>query len=140
MAYKDPKKRRYSASARREYYLTHRAKQLANMKAYSGSIPEAILFLGGTCACPGCGVSEPRFLTVDHIQGRSKTSSRRTPAIREARLSGWDKTKFQILCFNCNFAKGARRFCPVHQTDPGQGNGHNPNPTIQGSLWLQEEN
>ena len=74
---------------------------------------EAIRQLGDKCACPGCGVSERLFLTIDHINGLDE-GGRRDHAIREAKKSGWDKTKFQMLCWNCNMTKSNKGFCPVH--------------------------
>lgn len=97
---------------------------------------DALRILGNKCACPGCEVSEPAFLTVDHINGRTK-GSRGKNAAAEAKASGWDKTKFQILCRNCNFAKRDLGFCPVHQIDPGERNGHVPGfPASHTYLWL----
>lgn len=53
---------------------------------------QVITAFGGKCQC--CGETDHRFLTLDHINGR--------------------KDKFQILCFNCNCAKGIYGICP-HQ-------------------------
>jgi hypothetical protein len=124
----------------RSWRDAHREKRNAQNRAWSQAHPErhrtrsrnryqalraeALRILGSKCACPGCEVSEPPFLTIDHINGRPK--GRRKDAITEAKASGWDKTKFQILCANCNFAKSARAFCPVHQKAPGARNGHSP--------------
>ena len=100
------------------YYQTYReihreelnGKGLARNVALSA---EARRILGEKCGCPGCEVSEPAFLTIDHINGRPKGS--KGSAAFQARASGWDKTEFQILCANCNMAKRDRGFCPVHQ-------------------------
>lgn len=154
MPYKDPQKRRdhrrayyriyYRAhqeaekTRRRAYYQTNREKSnmqsrmyrqthLEETKAYSRMyhqtvFAEALRVLGDKCACPGCGVSEPLFLTIDHINAQPK---QRRNAIDEAKASGWDKTKFQIICYNCNCAKRDRGFCPVHQAS-AETNGHRP--------------
>ena len=124
----------------RAWYLAHREDQIASARAYglahrqehkassirhhNAMVAEAQRVLGNKCACPGCEVYEPAFLTIDHVNGRSK--GLRRSAVVDARASGWDKTKFQILCANCNFAKRDRGFCPVHQADPRQRNGHSP--------------
>ena len=117
------------------YYYRHHEQRKAYMRKFDQALKaEALRALGSKCACPGCEVSEPRFLTIDHIYGRSKTS--RKDAVEEARASRWDKTKFQILCWNCNMSKRDSGFCPVHQTDPGQRNRHSPdlgNPQLL--LW-----
>ena len=111
------------------YNLTHRDQRntcdrayRSRRRAYTRRLrAESLQVLGNICACPGCGVSEPSFLTIDHINGRRKRSKK--TSLKEAKTSGWDKTQFQILCANCNFAKSDRGFCPVHQKDPGKRNG-----------------
>ena len=70
------------------------------------------------CAC--CGYSDLRFLALDHIESRKHLPP------NEAKLNGillWKYVKhkglpkgFQVLCYNCNIAKGDRRYCP-HQLD-----------------------
>jgi hypothetical protein len=69
--------------------------------------------LGFSCAC--CGESNPLFLSLDHInndgcQYREKYNEQQIYrlAIRE----GWPKEKYQVLCMNCNFAKGHHGECP----------------------------
>ena len=120
----------------RAYYLAHVEQEKARSRNYRPALmAEALRVFGNTCACPGCEVSEPAFLTIDHINGRPKGSrGQRMMAILEAKASGWDKTQFQILCYNCNCAKRDRGFCPVHQRDPGHRNGHSPTANAQQSL------
>ena len=70
------------------------------------------------CAC--CGYSDLRFLSVDHIDGRKNLS------VKEKKLGGSNLWKYliktglpsgyQILCHNCNIAKGQGKYCP-HQLD-----------------------
>ena len=118
----------------KRYRLAHRDQVNVASRTYRAAmLVEAMRFLGSTCGCPGCGVSELRFLTIDHIHGRN-TKKRGHVSLLEAKASGWDKTQFQILCANCNFAKRDRGFCPVHQTAPGQSNGHRPGANAQLSL------
>ena len=112
------------------YQQNHPGQARARKTAFRHRLlAEALRVLGDMCACPGCGVSEPLFLTIDHIHGRPK-GPRRSP-LNEARASGWDRTKFQILCMNCNFAKRDRGFCPVHQKDSMKSNGHSPGTNAQ---------
>ena len=116
----------------RAYYLANLQKAKAYDLAYDQTLrAEAQQFLGSICACPGCGVSEPLFLTIDHINGRPKGPRR--DARLEARDSGWDKTKFQMLCWNCNYIKRDHGFCRVHQTAPENKNGYKPG--AQQTLW-----
>jgi hypothetical protein len=73
--------------------------------------------LGNVCAC--CGEAEVEFLTIDHVNndggGKRSESGRRltgNSVYLEVKRSGFDKTRFQILCMNCNWAKGRHGKCP----------------------------
>lgn len=76
------------------------------MLAYGGAQPK--------CAC--CGEAEPDFLTVDHVFGGGNKHR------REISVLGWNFYKwlidnkfpsgFQLLCYNCNCAKGRFGECP----------------------------
>jgi len=78
--------------------------------------------LGDKCAC--CGESQPQFLTLDHVRNdgaehRKKLAGDRKSGVstwlevmREAKREGWPKEKYQVLCYNCNCAKGHWGECP----------------------------
>jgi len=69
--------------------------------------------LGNVCAC--CGEDNPVFLTLDHINNDGHThreTLKDHQIIAEARRENWPKDKYQILCMNCNFAKGHYEECP----------------------------
>mgnify|MGYP001588019203 CR=1 FL=1 len=109
----------------RANHQAHRNQERVQKRFYHDTlIAEALRRLGNKCACPGCEVAEPMFLTIDHIDGRPKGTRRTRLAANEAKASGWDKTKFQILCWNCNMSKRDLGFCPVHQNKPENKNGH----------------
>lgn len=64
------------------------------------------------CAC--CGENEFEFLTVDHINNDGNITR------HKLNLYGWlirnnFPEGFQILCYNCNCARGAVGFCPHQQ-------------------------
>lgn len=65
---------------------------------------EMLAALGGACAC--CGESEPLFLDMDHINGDGAEHRRRVGTslslLYAVRREGWDETKYQLLCCNCN--------------------------------------
>jgi len=67
---------------------------------------------GGICAC--CGESRFAFLTIDHIDGGG-TKHRQNFTSNQA-FYRWllDERRdgFQVLCYNCNCAKGAFGECP----------------------------
>ena len=125
---------------KRDWYYAHRNQELTKDKTrHLANRTDALQQLGRICACPGCGVSDIEFLTVDHINGRATRKNKRSAAI-EAKASGWDKTRFQILCANCNLAKHDKGFCPVHQSRPEQNNnsGQTALSGIQAYFHLQE--
>jgi hypothetical protein len=86
-------------------------------------------YTSGKMACQCCGVSGLKFLTIDHIDGSGKywrtiignqvlgKDGRIRPAIRPADFYRWIiknnyPTNLQILCYNCNCAKGKYGICP----------------------------
>lgn len=76
-------------------------------------------YCGGEIACACCGEKEMMFLSVDHINGGGNKHRREIGGKRGVNFYRWLKDNrypkgFQILCFNCNFAKGhiLNRVCP----------------------------
>jgi hypothetical protein len=72
---------------------------------------------GRKCAC--CGEEEVLFLTVDHINNdgalHKKIIGSKDPAsVRKWIVDNNFPDTFQILCYNCNCAKGKLGYCP-HQ-------------------------
>ena len=76
---------------------------------------------GPVCVC--CGERHLEFLSIDHINGQGSLHRRQIAEERgKSYRSGqkfydWLKqnnfpTGFQVLCFNCNFAKGHFDKCP----------------------------
>lgn len=77
---------------------------------------------GGVCSC--CGESWPVFLTMDHIHGGGNAHRRTSSDVKV--IYRWLVRNnyppgFQVLCFNCNFAKHVKKVCPHQST-----NGRNP--------------
>lgn len=93
-------------------------------KAYRAKLrADALEFYGGKCAC--CGESEPMFLTIDHVDGGGGNHRREIgnggAAINAfLRRKGYPKDGFQILCHNCNCAKGFYGACPHTTSQPVQ--------------------
>lgn len=78
---------------------------------------ELLAAYGGRCAC--CGEDTPEFLTVDHIRGNGAehrrelmTPGRKVLLYPWLRRNGYPKDNFQLLCANCNMAKGRGKICP----------------------------
>lgn len=74
---------------------------------------EVFSSLGGKCSC--CGIDHPYFLSLEHVEGIGKGNrdgKNVQQLYEEAKRSGYDKTKFELLCMNCNWAKGLFGECP----------------------------
>jgi hypothetical protein len=77
---------------------------------------EVITKYGGECVC--CGEDNVVFLSLDHKDGGG-TNERNVSKIMGGRLYRFLRnkpvdSKYQVMCYNCNFAKGDRGTCP-HQ-------------------------
>lgn len=75
-----------------------------------------IVAYGGKCVC--CGESDWHFLTLDHINNDGAEHRKK---IGQSRLYIWAEqnnypSTLQVLCFNCNMAKGLYGICP-HKKD-----------------------
>jgi len=105
----------------KSWYWKNRDRAIANRKKYALTFrAEMFSCLGSACAC--CGYNDKRFLSLDHINndGWKERNTRRSAGIVGQKLAkklGWDKTRYQILCFNCNLAKGFNKgVCPHRQS------------------------
>jgi hypothetical protein len=95
-----------------------RTRKKAYVAAYKQGVRlRVIIKYGGKCEC--CGEAELAFLVIDHVEGGG-TKARGTYAYAEyTRIlnAPVDKTKYQVLCANCNMARERLEGCP-HQTQP----------------------
>jgi hypothetical protein len=92
-----------------EYHLATRVRVLAH-------------YSGGSMRCGCCGENEVEFLAIDHMH-RDGAQHRRE--VHPSAIYRWlIKHKFppgiQVLCHNCNLAKGYYGVCP-HQDDGAEG-------------------
>ena len=66
--------------------------------------------MGGKCEC--CGESDPRFLTLDHRNNdgnvHRKDGIQCQQIYRMARAEGYPRSRYAMLCFNCNCARAHR--------------------------------
>ena len=73
---------------------------------------------GGECVC--CHEKTIEFLTIDHIGNNGSEERKNTNQGTGSKLYRWliknnfPKDNYQLLCFNCNCAKGFFGYCP-HQ-------------------------
>jgi hypothetical protein len=76
---------------------------------------ECLSAYGSACAC--CGETMRQFLTIDHINGRGVEDEKHRELkgfrlVDNLRSRGWPRDNYQLLCFNCNCAKGLYGVCP----------------------------
>jgi hypothetical protein len=77
-------------------------------------------YSGGTPQCACCNERTIEFLSLDHIEGGGTAHRREVgPSQMWAWLINHDfPDGFQILCHNCNLAKGFYGVCPHQATRP----------------------
>lgn len=84
---------------------------------------EVMLTYGnGQCAC--CGEDNLDFLTLDHVdgdgatdRGGGRTGNGGSQFYAWLRTRGFpDRSRYQVLCFNCNCCKGTKNTCPCQKT------------------------
>jgi hypothetical protein len=93
-----------SEKAKQRSIERHRVLRQQALEAYSDGDPQ--------CRC--CGERELKFLAIDHINGGGKQHRRE---IKASNVYYWAKVNgypsgFQVLCHNCNLAKGFYGACP----------------------------
>jgi len=92
---------------------------LGRLKSYrQGLRIEVISAYGGKCVC--CEEDHPHFLALDHINGTTEVKRK---AERKSGMGWYLKLRregypshIQVLCHNCNAAKGFYGVCP-HQLE-----------------------
>ena len=121
-----------------EYYLKNRKRILAKKRQQYHENPEfykevyqrnrsqmrseMIREYGGKCSC--CGESAFEFLTLEHPNGdgvrdRVERTGRNSGGYRlyaSLKRDGWPKVGYDLLCMNCNWARGMFGYCP-HQKE-----------------------
>jgi hypothetical protein len=128
MPYKDPEKRRaycrangrkwYAKNKERrakvghEYYERNKAKRNAvtaqRRREYRR---KALSMYGGVCQC--CGEGRYEFLSFDHINGGGSAHRKTFTTVNFIHWLLKEKREgIQVLCHNCNQAKGAYGCCP----------------------------
>lgn len=79
---------------------------------------EVITAYGGKCACPGgCSITNPDWLSVDHIKGGGVQQRRKLRLIgmdfyRWLKKHKFPKEDYRLLCYNCNLSRGHLGRCP----------------------------
>lgn len=105
----------------RVYRLAHRDQFLE----YNRNVRRrALAAYGDKCAC--CGEATPEFLGIDHVNNDGEAHRRVLKGYGRAIYQWLAKEgypqdgRFQILCHNCNVAKGCYGGCPHKGPVPGR--------------------
>ena len=93
------------------YYAKGGREKMA--ERHRGLKDEAIAAYGGRCQC--CGETAREFLTIDHKNddgAEHRKVVRAADILRWLKARGWPQDDFQLLCWNCNCARGIHGVCP----------------------------
>ena len=101
----------------KEYYQENKERLDKKTKELSRKLSrEVIKQYGGKCTC--CGENTFEFLSIDHINNDGKEDRKKIGSgysfYRLLRKLNYPKNNYQVLCYNCNLAKGFYGICP-HQ-------------------------
>lgn len=100
-----------------KWFTMNRERAYANSRRSVAAARLAVLtnYSGGKPRCACCGEPELKFLAIDHIDGggRAHRAKYRSPwsYFKWFRDNGFP-AGFQVLCHNCNCAKGFYGSCP----------------------------
>jgi hypothetical protein len=105
---------------RQTYYVNNRELCVKLAKDYNILLKQYIIDeYGGKCAC--CGESQIDFLTIDHINNdgaaHKKEHGTRFHLYAWLKRNNYPKDNFQLLCYNCNCAKGKLGYCPHNKKE-----------------------
>jgi len=111
------KNREKMLAAQKRYYPV----RLLKIQQFRVELKKTILLhYGEQCNC--CGLGDARFLTVDHVNhGKHNPLSRKerkedTLVMYKRIIARGYPKEYQVLCMNCNWAKGMYGKC-FHQQD-----------------------
>ncbi len=104
-----------------KHYAKYREKYLATTRAYNARVKKQVYdHYGGRCVC--CGESRYEFLALDHIDGGGDSERKKLGLYGTPYFAWVIKNNYpdhlQLLCHNCNMAKGLYGYCP-HTKEPG---------------------
>ncbi len=105
----------YNEGQRQRFSGAYKAQHKVVQKKYKDRIRKEFQdAYGNKCAC--CGENTPEFLELDHINGggRQHRLKEKRDLYQVAKLEGYPKDKYRLLCSNCNHSLGTKGYCP-HQ-------------------------
>lgn len=108
------------AAFAKEWARNHRETVNAKARDYGQRMRRKMLEVyGGKCAC--CGETEEKFLALDHVNGGGTAHKKGggvncKPIAIIIKREGYPQDgRYQVLCHNCNMAKGFYGVCPHTQ-------------------------
>jgi hypothetical protein len=120
--------RNYQRDYMKNYMRTHPKYAIKQREEIKKQKVIVLVHYGGNppkCAC--CGENHIEFLSVDHIKGDGAEQRRQIGGTQkfsgllfyEWLIDNNFPEGYQILCMNCNTAKGQNKvqFCPVHHPE-----------------------
>lgn len=100
------------------WYIKNREHALSRSKLYIQKVrlQALILYSGNPPHCRCCGETEYDFLTIEHINGggRKHRQGKSSQTFHLEIIKENNPDKYEVLCMNCNHAKGIHGICP-HQ-------------------------
>ena len=107
---KDPEFRKKECGFVKAWRRRNRKHCSAWHKAWRQRIKDEVYeaYGGYRCQCPGCSVTEPLFLTLDHVNNDGTKAVKQHGNERGIKMWVWikkhnfPKGMFQVMCFNCN--------------------------------------
>ena len=109
-----PKNRAKRIKTGRKHYWNNRDKKLEQAKNLRQRRRKIVIEkYGGFCAC--CGEKSIEFLAIDHINGggyKEITSLGSQKYFQRLFKRKPDRSKYRVLCHNCNSSKGFYGYCP----------------------------
>jgi 5-methylcytosine-specific restriction endonuclease McrA len=101
--------------ARQKWKQEHREEHREAQRQHRYAVRREILDLLGGQSCVKCGFSDWRALAIDHIHSDGRTDERHFDGVtalwafrnhlREPEKLAYARTRYQVLCFNCNRIK-----------------------------------
>lgn len=109
MPYKDKK-------VQKAYYRQWKANNKDKMASYwiKQRLEALTHYSNGDLKCACCGEREYKFLCLDHIEGGGNKQRKALGSkyiLSYLKQAGWP-LDYQVLCHNCNMAKGFYGRCP----------------------------
>jgi len=97
----------------KDYYNRHKERKIKYAKERNIRLKKQVLkHYGNKCIC--CGEKTYEFLSIDHVNKNGNKRKKIGASFYKWIIDNHYPKDLQILCFNCNCAKGFFGYCP-HQ-------------------------